>query len=279
MKLQRKRPYAYRGKRRITWWKALAALVLAGILVFAGLFGAVMYGSYDHIQDDPQVMVILGCRVMPEGHPSILLQDRLDTALDYWEEHQDITIVTSGGQGSNEPTSEARCMADYLMEGGVPEDQILLEDQSHNTKENFLYSKELLADEGIDVGETDVLVVSNGFHLTRARMLAERFGYGEVSTLAAPPHTSRPGFKCTSGSRWLWSSPSSWIGEWFSFVGEFRRFGGEVLSQRWERTQRIAGDAADGHFVPIGPLTPDPIFTGAPIRRAFRLTQRRGWLS
>ena len=196
MKLQRKRPYAYRGKRRITWWKALAALVLAGILVFAGLFGAVMYGSYDHIRDDPQVMVILGCRVMPEGHPSILLQDRLDTALDYWEEHQDIAIVTSGGQGSNEPTSEAQCMADYLMDGGVPEDQILLEDQSHNTKENFLYSKELLADEGIDVGETDVLVVSNGFHLTRARMLAERFGYGEVSTLGCPPpHTSRPGFK------------------------------------------------------------------------------------
>ena len=155
MKLQRKRPYAYRGKRRITWWKALAALVLAGILVFAGLFGAVMYGSYDHIQDDPQVMVILGCRVMPEGHPSILLQDRLDTALDYWEEHPDVTIVTSGGQGSNEPVSEARCMADYLMEG-------------------------------IQVEQADVLVVSNGFHLTRTRMLAERFGYGEVSTLAAP---------------------------------------------------------------------------------------------
>ena len=55
MKLQRKRPYAYRGKRRITWWKALAALALAGILVFAGLFGAVMYGSYDHIQDDPRL--------------------------------------------------------------------------------------------------------------------------------------------------------------------------------------------------------------------------------
>ena len=149
MRLQTKRPAGYRGKRRLAWWKVLAALVLAGILVFAGLFGAVMYGSYNHIQDDPQVMVILGCRVMPEGHPSILLQDRLDTALDYWEEHQDITIVTSGGQGSNEPVSEARCMADYLMDGGVPEDQILLEDQSHNTKENFLYSKELLADEGI----------------------------------------------------------------------------------------------------------------------------------
>ena len=52
--------------------------------------------------------------------------------------------------------------------------------------------------------------------------------------------------------------------------GSFRRgvsppAGGEFLSQRWERNQRIAGDAADGlrlRFAPprsIGPLSPDPI--------------------
>ncbi len=176
----------YKGKRLATWAKVLIALLLAGVLAFAGLFGAVLYGSYDHIQGEPQVMVILGCRVMPEGNPSILLQDRLDTALDYWEEHTEVTIVASGGQGSNEPVSEAQCMADYLTAAGVPEDQIWLEDRSHNTKENLLYTKELLEDEGILVEDTDILVVSNGFHLTRTRMLAERFGYGEVSTLAAP---------------------------------------------------------------------------------------------
>ena len=186
MRQKRMRPYSYRGRRAPRWLTALAALMAAGLLVFAGLFGAVLYGSYDHIQGDPQAMVVLGCRVMPEGHPSILLQDRLDAALDYWEAHPEVTVVVSGGQGSNEPTSEARCMADYLMDGGVPEDQILLEDRSHNTKENLLYSKELLAAEGIQVEHADVLVVSNGFHLTRTRMLAERFGYGEVSTLAAP---------------------------------------------------------------------------------------------
>ena len=186
MRQKRIRPYSYRGRRAPRWLTALAALMAAGLLVFAGLFGAVLYGSYDHIQGDPQAMVVLGCRVMPEGHPSILLQDRLDAALDYWEAHPEVTVVVSGGQGSNEPTSEARCMADYLMDGGVPEDQILLEDRSHNTKENLLYSRELLAAEGIQVEQADVLVVSNGFHLTRTRMLAERFGYGEVSTLAAP---------------------------------------------------------------------------------------------
>ena len=186
MRQKRMRPYSYRGRRAPRWLTALAALMAAGLLVFAGLFGAVLYGSYDHIQGAPQAMVVLGCRVMPGGEPSILLQDRLDTALDYWEAHPEVTVVVSGGQGSNEPASEARCMADYLMDSGVPEDQILLEDRSHNTKENLLYSRELLAAEGIQVEQADVLVVSNGFHLTRTRMLAERFGYGEVSTLAAP---------------------------------------------------------------------------------------------
>ena len=185
---RRKRVYvaSYKGRRYPAWLKAVAALVLAGALSFCALLGAVLYGSYDHITGEPRVMVILGCQVMADGDPSVLLQDRLDTALDYLEEHPDLTVVVSGGQGSNEPVSEARCMADVLIQGGVAEEQIRLEDQSSNTMENLVFSRELLAREGNEVGETDVLVVSNGFHLTRARMLAGRFGYGEISTLAAP---------------------------------------------------------------------------------------------
>ena len=57
----------YRGKQPRRWLKILLALVLAGILCFAGLFGAVMYGAYDHVSGDPQVMIVLGCRVMPGG--------------------------------------------------------------------------------------------------------------------------------------------------------------------------------------------------------------------
>jgi len=77
-------------------------------------------------------------------------------------------------------------MADYLMEHQVSKEQILLEDQSHNTVQNFRNSRVLLEDAGFDLEETEVLVVSNGFHLTRARMLAQRTGFEEVSTLAAP---------------------------------------------------------------------------------------------
>ena len=176
--------YSYKGNRFPRWVKALLALIAAGILSFAILLGLVLTGSYDHISGNPQVMIILGCQVRQNG-PSVLLQDRLDEALGYLEEHPDMTVVVSGGQGPDEPTTEAQAMADYLVEHGVEEENILLEGESHNTTQNFQYSKTLLAQENIDDSD-GVLVVSNGVHLTRARMLAQRAGFDNVSTLAAP---------------------------------------------------------------------------------------------
>lgn len=172
--------------RRPWWIKALLAMVLVGVLCFGSLFGAVMYGSYDHINGNPQIMVILGCQVKPWG-PSILLQDRLDKALDYLEDHPDMTVVVSGGQGPDEHVTEARAMADYLMEQGVEEECILLEEASHNTVQNLRYTARLLEEEGYDM-EQDIVVVSNGFHLTRVRMLFGRIWGGDenLSTLAAP---------------------------------------------------------------------------------------------
>lgn len=177
---------SFKGHRRPRWIKALLALVLVGVLCFGGLFGAVMYGAYDHVNGNPQIMVILGCQVKPWG-PSILLQDRLDKALDYLEEHPDTTVVVSGGQGPDEHVTEARAMADYLMEHGVEEARILLEEESHNTVQNLRYTVKLLEKNGYDTDQ-DIVVVSNGFHLTRVRMLFGRVWGGDenLSTLAAP---------------------------------------------------------------------------------------------
>ena len=184
--MRRKQYYhPYEGKRKPLWLKVLLGLILAGVVAFGALFGAVLYGSYDHVQGEPQVMVILGCQVKPWG-PSVLLQDRLDKALDYLEDHPELTIVVSGGQGPDEHISEAQCMYDYLTEHGVDGDQILMEDQSSNTWENIQYTQALLKERGIDAGE--LVVVSNGFHLTRVRMLWSRAWEGDytLSTLAAP---------------------------------------------------------------------------------------------
>lgn len=177
---------SFKGRRTPRWLKMIFVLALVGILGFSALLGAVLSGAYDQIDGEPRVMVILGCQVKPWG-PSILLQDRLDKALDYLENEPDMTVVVSGGQGPDEHISEARAMADYLMEQGIGKERILLEDQSHNTVQNLTLTRQLLDELGYDL-EQDIVVVSNGFHLTRVRMLWDRVWGGEdnLSTLAAP---------------------------------------------------------------------------------------------
>jgi uncharacterized SAM-binding protein YcdF (DUF218 family) len=84
----------------------------------------------------------------------------------------------------NEPFSEAKGMADYLIKKGVDPDRILLEDQSTNTVENILYSKKLLENDDQNVG-----VVTNNFHMFRAIHIAKAQGLKNVCGIAAPSNT------------------------------------------------------------------------------------------
>lgn len=167
--------------------RIVLALFLLGVLAFGGLLGTVLAGSRDSISGQPRIMLILGCQVRSNG-PSVLLKDRLDEALDYYEDHRDLTIVVSGGQGRDEAMSEARCMYDYLVEHGVPKQKILQEDQSFSTLENLKNTMQLLQQAGYGEQLDQILIVSNGFHLTRVRMLFDRVWVedAQLSTLAAP---------------------------------------------------------------------------------------------
>ena len=159
---------------------ALLALILIGVLAFCALFGIVLAGSHDDVAGEPQVMIVLGCQVMPSGAPSVLLRD-----------HPDMTVIVTGGKGSDEVISEAQAMANYMIPyltaRGFPEEQILLEERATSTYENMVYSLEMIREENLDLSG-GVIIVSNGFHLARARMLWNRVEDGETaaSTLAAP---------------------------------------------------------------------------------------------
>ena len=81
---------SYKGKKLPWWLKAFFVLVLLGVLAFGALESVAIFGGTTQIADapnEPEIMVILGCQLKPWG-PSVLLQDRLDTALDYLADHR-----------------------------------------------------------------------------------------------------------------------------------------------------------------------------------------------
>ena len=78
----------YGGRKRHPLLAALLCVLLAAVIAFGVLEGVVLSGGRTQIAQGggaPEVMIIFGCQVKPWG-PSVLLQDRLDTALDYLEE-------------------------------------------------------------------------------------------------------------------------------------------------------------------------------------------------
>ncbi len=117
-------------------------------------------------------IVALGCGLMPDGTATPLLKTRLDAAIRAYEAGgRQAKIIVSGGQGPNEVVSEARAMANYLLEQGVPESSILLEDASTTTEENLRYSLAIINERG---GAEKFTIATSDYHCLRAAMFARK---------------------------------------------------------------------------------------------------------
>ena len=124
-------------------------------------------------------MIILGAQWKTSG-PSYVLQKRLDKAIEYLNANPETKVIVSGGQGYNEPISEAEGMQGYLETAGIDPERILVEDASTNTTQNLIFSGELL-----DKSEDSVVVITNNFHMFRALAIARKQGYAHVEGLSA----------------------------------------------------------------------------------------------
>ncbi len=155
-------------------------LFLLMLAVFLFTEGCIISGFSKNTDKELDYIVVLGAQLKTTG-PSRVLQYRLDTAYEYLTAHPDTKVIVSGGQGSNEPASEAQGMYDYLVKRGIEPGRIILEDKSVNTEQNIRFSKDFLQADTDKVG-----IVSNNFHVFRAVKLAKAAGYRNVVGIAAP---------------------------------------------------------------------------------------------
>lgn len=159
--------------------RGFLTIAALGMVLFVYVEGLVFSGFAQNAEPGADVVIVLGAQWKSTG-PSYVLAKRLDAALAYLKENPETLVVVSGGQGSDEPVSEAAGMAGYLEAAGIEPERILQEDASTDTNENLEFSAALF-----DRAEARVVIVTNNFHVYRAMKIAQKKGYAHVEGLAA----------------------------------------------------------------------------------------------
>ncbi|NRV17758.1 uncharacterized SAM-binding protein YcdF (DUF218 family) [Clostridium beijerinckii] len=128
----------------------------------------------------------MGAGLDTNSNPSLILQGRLDAALEYIKEDNCRFIVLSGGQGSDEKLPESHAMKKYLLNRGVDEEKVIIEDNSRNTDENLKFSKAKIEENsGKPLDKFNIKIVTSDFHALRSSILAKRNGYVNYSNYSS----------------------------------------------------------------------------------------------
>lgn len=175
----------------------IAVITIAAVLaVLAAVISAFMVSAANRPPDGDTTVIVLGCKVRGE-EPSLMLIQRIMAAYRFLEKNPSAMCIVSGGQGSDELISEAESMKRVLVEQGISEERIIMEDRSTGTDENIRFSIEKMNEYGIS---GNVTIITNDFHQLRAKMIADKYGLESYSVSAG-----------TS----LWLLPTYWLREWF----------------------------------------------------------------
>lgn len=153
-------------------------IIYFGVVLILFFVATTFYGLIP-VSLDKDFIIVLGAGLLPDGRISPLLEKRLDRAIRFFRHQTEHTqkrpcrMIVSGGQGVDEPFSEAYAMKRYLIAKGIPEELIIEEDKSVNTYQNLLYSKGIM---DTYKEKYKCLFITNNFHTVRSSLYAHRVG-------------------------------------------------------------------------------------------------------
>ena len=161
-------------------WDTISSLFeIAYALLECFLIGSIVCGKRAAKHQpafDKDYIVILGCKVRKDGSLYPLIRGRVDRAIRFYNEQLQATgkraiFIPSGGRGPDEPLSEGEAMGQYLLQQGIPREQVLPETKSINTRQNMQFSMQLM-----EAGKTAVFATTN-YHVFRSGIIAGLVGF------------------------------------------------------------------------------------------------------
>ena len=172
--------------KKVPKWAAniIIAMMIFYVISF-GVFSAVVMGygissrsssSIPEGDGSDIIVVTLGCRTYET--PGKMLRKRLDSAFEVMDALPLSAGIVCGGQGENEPRTEASAMAEYLTAKGIAAERIYLDDKSMNTEQNITNMRTIIENYPELQGRR-LVVVTSDFHLLRSRHLIKAAGYAD----------------------------------------------------------------------------------------------------
>lgn len=180
---------------------AIFTIIITSFIVFEGI---IIREGHRKEMVESEYVIVLGAGLRGD---TILasLQYRLEKCVEYINEYPNTTIIVSGGKGPDELLSEAEAMKEFLVNKGIEEEKIIMEDKSTSTMENMQFCKKKIIEDGGNIDST-ISVITNGFHMYRAKFLAKRVGL-EVTSIPSKSY--------------LLAGPNFYVREYFAFIKSF----------------------------------------------------------
>ena len=173
--------------------KKVAGKIIGGlagaIAVTAGAYMPfVIKESMKKYNDKCEYLLILGGDIIGEDTASPQLLERMKAAEKYLKENPAVKAVPCGGCfRPNQKKSEAKIVAEYLIENGIAPERIILEDRSKTTYQNFEFGKRIIENHAVrDIDDVSVAFLSSDYHIFRASKYAELYGYANCGKVSCP---------------------------------------------------------------------------------------------
>ncbi len=129
---------------------------------------------------DAECILVLGCRVLPDGTPSHMLEDRLLQSIELYNSGVSPKIIMSGDNGTN-GYDEVNTMKSFAIAEGVPSEDIFMDHAGFSTYESMYRARDIF-------GVKRVIIVTQEYHLYRAIYIARSMGL-EAYGVASNPRT------------------------------------------------------------------------------------------
>jgi vancomycin permeability regulator SanA len=157
---------------RITGITFLVIYALCAILI-------AIDGLFEHLEI-ADTGIVFGNTIRSDGHPSPRLQARLDKAIELYNNGTIKNIIVSGGLEPN-GFNEATVMMEYLVEKNIPPERIILDSNGNDTYSTAKNCTQIMHEKKFQ----SVILISQYFHLPRAKLAFERFGDYPIYTAHA----------------------------------------------------------------------------------------------